>query len=254
MARASTRGRSKRSGKKRSGGSPPPGGQLRQSQVVTTFGPGSMVDLPDHAVIIGGLEHWHGEKAEIFEERLAAKVAKVLGVEDIHLKAPPVDTQEPGAPRSGITAFRFPAWFIAQHEVSRGGGVRSRPIVHWNGLHKRKFITDERKSVEVVPVRFVQACPNGHISDIDWYGFVHRDFKDPCRGQLWLDEGGTSGELAELKVRCEACKRTRPLSDAKLPKSRVLGICKGERPWLGKFAKGKVTVKAGEAPLRRQAE
>ena len=25
----------------------------------------------------------------------------------------------------------------------------------------------------VVPVRFVQACINGHISDVDWYGFVH---------------------------------------------------------------------------------
>ena len=30
-----------------------PHGQIRQSQIVTTFGPGAMVDLPDHAVIIG---------------------------------------------------------------------------------------------------------------------------------------------------------------------------------------------------------
>jgi hypothetical protein len=35
-----------------------PDGQLRQSQLVTTFGPGSMVDLIDRAVVIGGLEHW----------------------------------------------------------------------------------------------------------------------------------------------------------------------------------------------------
>jgi pyruvate/2-oxoglutarate dehydrogenase complex dihydrolipoamide dehydrogenase (E3) component len=31
-----------------------PAGQIRQSQIVTTFGPGAMVDLPDHAVIVGG--------------------------------------------------------------------------------------------------------------------------------------------------------------------------------------------------------
>ena len=37
-----------------------PHGQIRQSQIVTTFGPGAMVDLPDHAVIIGGLDHWTG--------------------------------------------------------------------------------------------------------------------------------------------------------------------------------------------------
>ena len=30
-----------------------PNGQIRQSQIVTTFGPGAMVDLPDHAVIVG---------------------------------------------------------------------------------------------------------------------------------------------------------------------------------------------------------
>ena len=39
-----------------------PAGQIRQSQIVTTFGPGAMVDLPDHAVIIGGLDHWSGYK------------------------------------------------------------------------------------------------------------------------------------------------------------------------------------------------
>jgi hypothetical protein len=29
---------------------------LRQSQVLTTFGPGAMVDLPDRAVLIEGLQ------------------------------------------------------------------------------------------------------------------------------------------------------------------------------------------------------
>src|SRR5438270_212125 len=35
-----------------------PQGQIRQSQIITTFGPGAMVDLPRYAVVIGGLEHW----------------------------------------------------------------------------------------------------------------------------------------------------------------------------------------------------
>src|SRR5664279_5716943 len=41
-----------------SGQGPRPEGNLRQSQLVTTFGPGSMVDLVDRAVVVGGLEHW----------------------------------------------------------------------------------------------------------------------------------------------------------------------------------------------------
>jgi hypothetical protein len=224
----------KRSGKAKTGGAP--AGQIRQSQIVTTFGPGAMVDLPEHAIIIGGLEHWHGERRPIYEDRLAARVAEILGVEKIAMYAPPIDTQDPTAARTGITAFTFPAWFVAQHEVEFGE-FRSRPLVHWNGLHKRQYLTRERERKPVVPVRLVQACPNGHISDIDWYGFVHKSFKDPCRGQLWLDEGGTSGDLADIWVRCEACKKRRPLSDAKLPKSNVLGPCMGERPWLGKGAR-----------------
>ena len=33
-----------------------PHGQIRQSQVVTTFGPGSLLDLPTQSVIVGGLD------------------------------------------------------------------------------------------------------------------------------------------------------------------------------------------------------
>ena len=36
-----------------------PHGQLRCSQVVTTFGPGALVDLPTRAVLVGGLARDH---------------------------------------------------------------------------------------------------------------------------------------------------------------------------------------------------
>ncbi len=57
-----------------------PHGQIRQSQIVTTFGPGAMIDLPDHAVILAGLDHWTGyEEHPIVEDRLAGKVRDLLG-------------------------------------------------------------------------------------------------------------------------------------------------------------------------------
>ena len=33
---------------------------MRQSQVITTYGPGALVDLPDRSVIVGGLDFWTG--------------------------------------------------------------------------------------------------------------------------------------------------------------------------------------------------
>ena len=33
-------------------------GQVRRSQVITTYGPGALIDLPRHSAIVGGLDTW----------------------------------------------------------------------------------------------------------------------------------------------------------------------------------------------------
>ena len=47
-------------------------GQIRQSQVITTYGPGALIDLPRHSAIVGGLDTWPnpGSLDEIVEPRL----------------------------------------------------------------------------------------------------------------------------------------------------------------------------------------
>jgi len=215
----------------------PPQGELRQSQVITTFGPGAMVDLPDHSVLIGGLEFWQGERRRLYDERLESRVCELLHIDTVALFEPPVDDSTPGAPRTGITSFVFPEWFIAQVEESyvtpSGKKYRTRPLVHWSGRVKGGYLTPQRKIAPVVPVRFVQACVKGHISDIDWYAFVHNDRQARRVGQLWLDEGGAGNDFSEIFIRCEKTGKRRPLSDATVPQSKVLGRCKGRQPWLG---------------------
>lgn len=51
-----------------------------------------------------------------------------------------------------------------------------------------------------VPVRFVQACPNGHLQDIFWPGLVHK--KSNCSNQIfeWIEIGGDN-----FVVRCIKC-------------------------------------------------
>ncbi|MEI8258436.1 MAG: hypothetical protein WCJ30_22395, partial [Deltaproteobacteria bacterium] len=39
-----------------------PDGTARKSQVVTTFGPGSMLDLLHDAVLVGGLDFWQYDR------------------------------------------------------------------------------------------------------------------------------------------------------------------------------------------------
>jgi hypothetical protein len=211
--------------------------EIRQSQLLSTYGPGAMVDLPDHSVVIGGLTYWKGDRSYIREERLRNKICEILDVKEIKLFSPPREASDLNSPPTGVSAFIFPAWFVAQVDQTiriNGKDYRTRPLVNWRAVQEGlKF---EGKRTSAVPVRFVQACVNGHLSDIDWYAYAHNG-QTTCRGQLWLDEGGSGNDFEEIFVRCEACKVRRPLSQAKVPNSRVLGICKGDRPWLGANAR-----------------
>ncbi len=207
-------------------------GHIRRGQVVTTWGPGALIDLPLHSAIMGGLNTWPDETSldEILEPRLTAKLERMTRVHAPRLYAPPAGQDGFRGPGPGIEAWRFPEWFVVQ-ENDRSG---ARRLVHRRILdEKRKF--DGRP---VVATRFVRACLRGHVDDLDWRGFVHKD-DDPCLRelprQLWLEEQGTSGDLSDLVVRCD-CGKSRRLYEAGDMSQRALGRCTGARPWLGKGA------------------
>src|SRR5438067_2429013 len=174
-----------------------------------TWGPGAMVDLPNHSVLIAGLDHWSRGGDEIAEPRLAAKLALLLEIPAVRLLTPPIESEDPSAPSTGIDCFQFPEWFITQDvELSNGDASRrSRMLVHRKALIRGRFVDRNRKKRAVVPVRFVRACRAGHIGDIDWYTFAHSGptYCAAQHRQLWIDERGTSGDLTEVWIRCE-CK------------------------------------------------
>jgi len=211
-------------------------GQVRRSQVVTTWGPGALLDLPSYSVIIGGLETWPrmADLDPIVEPRLAGKLQLMTGVPNPQLYQPPADDSAPWEAVTGIGVYRFPLWFVVQEEERDGGDGggrdRSRRLVH------RKALDDKGRfeGQKVVPTRFVRACPRGHVDDLDWRSFVH-GLDSTCRRQLWLDERGTGGDLGDLVVRCE-CGDSMGMHVAADPDSTALGACKGRRPWLGEYA------------------
>jgi hypothetical protein len=214
-----------------------PQGQIRQSQIITTFGPGAMLDLPKHSVLVAGLDHWRGMGDEIIEPRLNDKLKFLLDVPALKMYAPPPDQEDPNAPPTGITAWQFPEWFIVQdvEPADPGASVRSRMLVHRKALVRGKYLDDNRKRQPVVSVRFVRACHGGHVGDIDWYGFVHGGPTE-CRRQLWIEERGTSGDLSEVWIRCECGKAQRSVGEAAgdaAMQTKALGKCDGSRPWLG---------------------
>jgi hypothetical protein len=216
-----------------------PNGQIRRGQIINVFGPGALMDLPHHAAIVGGLETWNwggdDRKRKIIEPRLLSKIEDVLERPGLAMYEPPADSQDPDAPPSGISVYRFPEWFTAQIQMKGPKEQRTRPLVHRRNLiTQTKWQGPDRKKYDIVPIRFVQACPNGHISDIDWQVFVHgvaQEGGEPCRRELFVDEWGTSGDLTEVSIRCD-CGKQRQLIQA-LEDKTALGWCRGRRPWLG---------------------
>ena len=205
-------------------------GQIRRGQVITTYGPGALIDLPKESAIVGGLDTWPkvSDLQEIIETRLTQKMQLMTGVPAPRLYAPPPATEVLGKFPLGIVAWRFPEWFVVQDAIDDSSRTRSRRLVNRRALDdKGRF---EGKSV--VATRFVRACVKGHVDDIDWQQYVH-GIEDGCKRPLWLDERGTSGDLAELNVRCE-CKKSRGLYEATVIEANPLGTCRGARPWLGK--------------------
>ena len=208
-------------------------GQVRRGQVITTYGPGALIDLPKHSAIVGGLESWPktGDLEEIPEPRLTRKLQIMTGVPAPRLLAPPADASDPRESPKGIGVWRFPEWFVVQESTTSAERDRSRRLVHRKELDDR-WRFDGRP---VVATRFVRACPKGHVDDLDWRHFAH-GAETPCRQQLWLDERGTGGDLADLVVRCACGQASRSLFEATQLELNPLKTCSGARPWLGRSA------------------
>ena len=210
-------------------------GQIRRSQVITTYGPGALIDLPRDSAIVAGVDGWKQPLDRLDEPRVQHILSRMTGVLHPELYVPP--TPDPTQfwlrfPK-GIDAYRFPEWFVAQSSEDGGDGhpspdkPRSRRFVHRKALDEKRRYNGK----PVVATRFVRACPKGHVDDLDWHDFVHGG-PSKCLGRLWLDETGATGELANLRVRC-SCGKSRSMSEANEISANPLGSCSGARPWLG---------------------
>lgn len=217
----------------------------RLSQLITTFGPGAMIDLPTRSVLVGGLERWdmranafkpieESRLAETLERRLKARGRLEEGMK-LSLRTPPLANDlVPGKVPPAVSVTVFPTWFVCEPEAAAGDERehRRRRLVRWQELNpangRRQFVNDAGKKVEVTPIRFVAGCEKGHLQDIDWRWVVHGGTK--CSEPMHLEEHGTSADPRDTRIVCD-CGRSLSLEQAFLPGR--LGRCQGDRPWIG---------------------
>ena len=221
-------------------------GNIRPSQLLWTYGPGAMIDLPNFSVMTMGLDSWKQDQCHLIEEpRLLEQVRKMCGAQVERMLQPPVcetELDNPNDPHSyiGVPVQPFPRWFRC---------VKCGMMAEYDsGLFdiKENFYRSERtrfvhancpkghgKPVDAVPVRFLVACKHGHVDDFPWRWFVH-DGPSECQGALYFYEKGASLQTENLWVECKGCGKRKSLAKAfGQIGQETLPACRGHHPHLG---------------------
>ena len=201
---------------------------VRQSQTIVPFGVGGIYDYVGESLIACDISFWKN----LGEPIACPRLAKNLRVREF--RAAPVRRPFQYGSGPAITFFRFPQWLFCP---------ACRAMTHWRPLLEKNGKPPQcalcRNRPQLVPMRFVIACPDGHLGDLPWEYWVHWGARMPSQKQCKSKDlrfttktGGGTG-LETLEVRCRTCDASRTLAGITGKDSlKPLGIrCPGKQPW-----------------------
>lgn len=179
---------------------------IRRSQFITTYGPGAILEGPNGPRIIPIIEQSSlfspdrpVQNFEIQEERLSRALLDGAGIFRLPSNA------ELGKTDSEFlySTKRFPSWSLCpKHQIlyrktqndnmacPRCGNLNSSSNA-WNQANFQA-------------IRFIVACPDGHLDDVNWIRVAHQHNHN-CRPSYLLWTGG-GGALRNITIKCPICK------------------------------------------------
>lgn len=204
-------------------------GDLRRNQIITTFGPGSIVNTPGQSVIIMGLDKWKG----LSENRIAEDNLQRL-LHKRYFVVPPAAENHDSIFSRDIPVFRFPT-----HYICRQCG---RILPWWKFMDKHKkdlHCTYCGKDAAIFPSRFVIACVNGHLDDFPFDFWVHQGH--PCTKKdgyhdLRVHFSSESGGLESIIIECKDCGARRSMAGCMSANSLHGYHCRGKLKWIDEDA------------------
>jgi hypothetical protein len=219
-----------------------------------TYGVGALVDLPNFAVVVAGLDDWGAVASErLDEKRLLAAVRSHLGPQLTELRAAP--WKEPTRnvfddwTQVGIPVLPFPRWMrcpaCGQLAAVRHAGAGlfrlevppSRPDLA-RFVHEGCARSGGRPPT-AVPARFVVACVRGHIDEFPWIEFCHHDTGGTCPSgapQMEVRDRGRGTRSTDVIVKCRACQQVKAISHAFNDAAHTtMPRCRGREAHLRRF-------------------
>jgi hypothetical protein len=211
--------------------------KIRQSQALFPFGVGAILDHQGQSFIACDITRW-SLATKLHEERLEA----LLKVKEF--RSPPIYDQD--NVNAGVPFYRFPKWLFC----SKCRRMRYFRFKDENGEHPKCIHCDQL----LTPMRFVLVCKDGHIDDVRWDFWAHRNSKKKCENRQNLEftmkkNARDRGSLDSLIVRCLSCDSENDLGVIMSPHLNLK--CPGNHPW--RFRSDQVDCDADTRILQRGA-
>ncbi|MDE1251550.1 DUF1998 domain-containing protein [Vibrio aestuarianus] len=205
----------------------------RSSQLITPFGPGSVIEIGDESLVLADPIHWPKRLDEIKLDRLSNEA----GVRA--LKKPPVinnrfTKKDDIGPHNALMTVRFPKWMFCPRckkmELWKNetGKLNAEGIpVCANSACKKK---------ELAPMRFVAACQHGHLQDVPWVYWAHKSGQHKtCEHPdlYFLSNPELGSGLDALYIECKnpECGAKNSLKEI-MSQNGLAGVkCKDTQPW-----------------------
>lgn len=214
---------------------------IRRGQAIQPYGPGAIIDVGQESFVMmdtrKNAKAWkQGDLIRLpsLEQRLSSHQG---------FRQPP-SAGDFGATKSKmpLQVKRFPAWLFCP---------RCRRMYHWsdkleqanaveNRSHPPECGSKECRGSTLVPMRYVAACPNGHLEDINWFRWAHSRASgvpsacNPLSATLrFIADSKEGASLKALRVACDDCGAYRDLEDVSVAMalSRIGQRCSGRQPW-----------------------
>jgi hypothetical protein len=236
-------------------------GSGRPSSLLYTYGPGSVMDLPQFTIMPGGFDDWdriwnrRDTIPQIRAPRLLDAVRTMLKTDVDELRPFPHQPKRQSFSDEGrdlgVPARVFPQWFrctgcdklglLPQFSYSNTHPYRTdearfehSPCYGKAGSQRRK-----RRS-SAVPARYLVVCVNGHVEEFPYDWWVHHGGSCPQAENPELRMiDHQAGRGASASIVCDSCHARRGMNEAQGESGRgKLPKCRGRHPHLGGFQPG----------------
>jgi hypothetical protein len=194
-------------------------GDVRQTQLITTYGVGSIVDFVKDTVIIAGIDDWDTGKNEESTERrklYSENLQSITGAR--YFLSPKVESGSGWIKSNDIPSFTFPEILYCpkcKRFVSAKEAANANPKSP-NSCCLNDTKTGVKCSGVLVASRFVVACENGHIEDFPYSWWIHghvgcEENKPP---RISMFNVGDRSDIESLWIKCEHCGKARSMANA----------------------------------------